>query len=68
MQVKHVQGFYAHCVDKGRPKSAKSIDMALNVLRLILGDAVGQELIEHNPVEVWKRGRPRRRTSGCEIL
>lgn len=60
-----VQRFYDHCIDTGRPKSAKSIDMAMNVLRMILGYAEGQELIETNPVEAWKRGRKRRRASSA---
>ncbi|MCH7867921.1 MAG: site-specific integrase [Myxococcales bacterium] len=58
-----IQRFYDHCIDSGRPRSPKSIDMAINVLRMILGYAEGQELIETNPVEAWKRGRKRRRAS-----
>ena len=58
-----VQRFYDHCIDTGRPRSAKSIDMALNVLRLILSHARGQGLVETNAVEAWKSGRPRRRSS-----
>lgn len=58
-----VQGFYDHCIDTGRPRSAKSIDMALNVLRLVLNHARAQGLVESNAVESWKRGRPRRRSS-----
>ncbi len=37
--------------------------MALNVLRQILSHARAQALIGTNPVEEWKRGRPRRRAS-----
>jgi integrase len=58
-----VQRFYDHCIDTGRPRSAKSIDMALNVLRLILSHARGQGLVETNAVQAWKSGRPRRRSS-----
>jgi len=61
--LKEIQAFYDHCLDIGRPKSAKSIDMALNVLRLVLSRAIGQGLIENNAVESWKRRRPRRRSS-----
>ncbi len=63
-----VQGFYDHCIDTGRPKSAKSIDMALNCLRLVLNHARAQGLIESNQVEVWKRGRPRRRSSAAQSV
>ena len=63
---KDVQGFYDHCLDIGRPKSIKSIDMALNVLRLIIGHAVAQGLLEWNAVEAWKRSRPRRRSSSSQ--
>ncbi len=58
-----VQRFYDHCLDTGRPKSAKSIDMAINVLRLILRHALAQGVVESNAVESWKAGRPRRRSS-----
>jgi integrase len=61
--LQEIQGFYDHCLDVGRPKSAKSIDMALNVLRLVISHAIGQGLVESNSVEVWKRRRPRRRSS-----
>jgi integrase len=61
-----VQGFYDHCIDTGRPKSAKSIDMALNALRLVLNHARAQGLVQSNPVEAWKRGRPRRRSSSAQ--
>src|SRR4030095_3107414 len=49
----------------GRPRSAKSIDMALNVLRLVLSHARGQGLIGTNAVEAWKAARPRRRSSSA---
>ena len=56
--LREVQGFHEHCIDTGRPRSSKSIDMALNVLRLILSHARGQGIIETNAVESWKAGRP----------
>jgi integrase len=61
--LKEVQAFQDHCIDTGRPKSAKSIDMAMNALRLVLSYAIGQGLIENNAVESWKRRRTRRRSS-----
>lgn len=63
--LREVQGFHDRCLDIGRPRSAKSIEMALNVLRLILSHARGQGLIESNAVEAWKAGRPRRRSSSA---
>jgi integrase len=62
-----VQSFFDHCVDTGKPRSPKSIDMALNVLRLLLSHARGQGLVDVNPVESWKRGRPRRRSSSAAL-
>ena len=64
--LREVQGFHDHCIDTGRPRSAKSIEMALNALRLILNHALGRGLIESNPVEAWKRRRPRRRSSSAQ--
>jgi integrase len=61
-----VQGFHDHCIDTGRPKSAKSIEMALNALRLVLNHARARGLIESNAVEIWKRRRPRRRSSSVQ--
>ena len=67
-----VQGFYDRCVETGRPKSAKSIEMALGVLRLILSHARAQGIVRQNAVEEWKRGRRRGRrrgtaTSGVDV-
>gem|GEM_PF-5217205 len=59
-----VQRFYDHCIDTGRPRSAKSIDMARNVLRLSLSHARGQGLVEADRVARIRRcaggglGRP----------
>ncbi len=61
--LREVQAFYDRCIDTGKPASAKSIDMSLNVLRLVLGHARGQGLVEANAVQTWKSARPRRRAS-----
>jgi integrase len=58
-----VQALYEHIIDIGRPKSAKSIDMVVNVLRLVLAHAIRQKLIEHNCVDAWRGQRSRRRSS-----
>jgi integrase len=59
-----VQGFYDRCLETGRPRSAKSIDMALAALRLILSHARAQGLMRTNAVEEWRRGRRRGRRRG----
>jgi integrase len=60
-----VQAFHDHCVESGRPKSAKSIEMALGVLRLILSHARAQGMVRQNAVEEWKRVRRRGRRRGA---
>ncbi len=63
ISLREVQGFYDHCLDSGRPRSATSVAMALSVLRLVLSHAKGQGIVGVNAVEQWKAGRPRRRSS-----
>jgi hypothetical protein len=58
-----VQGFYDHCVETGRPRSAKSIEMALSALRQILSYARTKGIVTTNGVEEWKRDRRKRRRS-----
>jgi integrase len=60
---REVQALCDHFTDTGRPRSAKSVDMVLNVLRLILAHAQAQEIVEANAVKEWKARRPRRRSS-----
>ncbi len=62
--AREVQAFYDRCLERGRPRSAKSIDMALGVLRLILSHARAQGLVHQNAVEEWRRGRRRGRRRG----
>jgi integrase len=63
-----VQGFYDCCLETGRPRSAKSIEMALGVLRLILSHARAQGIVKQNAVEDWRRGRRRGRRRGSASL
>ena len=63
IRVAQVQRFHDSCLEKGRPRSSRSIEMILGTLRRILAYAEAQELIVSNPVEVWKRSRGRRRVS-----
>jgi integrase len=62
LKVADVQAFHDHCVDIGKPRSFRSIELALATLRLILSHARAQGLVEVNAVEAWKRGRGRRRS------
>jgi integrase len=54
-----VQRFYQRCLRNQRPASPKAIDMALTVLRLILGYARKLGLVEFNAVTEWRSGRRR---------
>lgn len=60
--VAEVQAFHDRCLDTGKPRSARSIELALATLRLILSYARAQELVQGNPVEAWKRGGGNRRS------
>ncbi len=65
IRVADVQALHDHCVETGRPPSARSIEMVLATLRRVFAQAETHELIGRNPVEVWKRGRGRRRRSSA---
>ena len=58
-----VQGFHDHCIDTGKPRSARSINLAIATLRLVLSYAVAREIIQSNPVEAWKKGTKGNRRS-----
>jgi integrase len=60
---REVQALCDHFTDTGRPRSKKSVEMALNVLRLILAHAQAKEIVEGNAVKEWKARKPRRRNS-----
>jgi hypothetical protein len=64
VRVADVQAFYDRCVERGSPPSARSIEMVVATLRRILTDAAANEVVDRNVVDVWKRGRGRRRRSG----
>ena len=63
-----VQRFHDHCIEIGKPRSARSIEMALAILRLVLYHARAVGLLESNAVESWKRGKGRRRTRSQRVL
>ncbi len=50
LSLREVQGFYDHCLDSGRPRSATSIDMALKVLRLVKSGKVSFQSSEQKCV------------------
>ena len=65
IRVAEIQRFYDRCLETGKPRSARSIEMILGTLRRILAYADAQELIDSNAVERWKRNRGRRRRSSA---
>jgi hypothetical protein len=50
-----VERFYQHCCRSRRPQSARAIEMALTVLRLILAYPRKLGLVEFNAVTEWRR-------------
>ncbi len=56
-----VQALYDHCVDSGRPRSARSIKMLLMVLGLVLSFAQQRDWVASNAVADWKARRPKGR-------
>src|SRR5262245_53720182 len=68
IRVADVQRFFDHCIETGRPPSERSIEMVVATLRRIFANAEANELVERNPVEVWKRSRGRRRRSSIARL
>ena len=68
LRVTDVQAFYDRCLETGRPPSERSVEMILATLRRILARAEAHEEIARNPVEVWKKGRGRRRRSSLDRL
>ena len=68
IRVADVQALYDRCLETGRPRSERSIEMVLGTLRRILAHAEAHEIVGRNPVEVWKRSRGRRRrSSGAKL-
>ena len=63
-----VQALYDRCIDKGKPRSGRTIEMIIATLGLILSHARRVGLIETNAVEAWKRGRPKRRRSSMKEI
>ncbi len=64
IEARDVQALHDHFLEIGRPRSAKSIEMALAVLRQILSHARAQGLVRHNAVEEWRGMRRRGRRRG----
>ncbi len=65
IKVPEVQSFVDHCVETGRPRSKRTIELVLATLRLILSHARALGHVEVNAVEAWKagqRGKGRRRS------
>jgi integrase len=69
IDVAAVDRLWERYLELGRPRSQRSIEIALGVLRLVLADAVGKGFLPANPVVQWKAVQPRgRSTSGARPL
>ena len=68
IRVSHVQEFYDHCIESGRPRSRRSIDIAFVTLRRVIAYAVAHELMPANVVDHWKAARGRARGSGIRPI
>ena len=65
IRVAEIQRFYDRCLETGKPRSARSIEMILGTLGRMLAYAEAHELIDSNAVDRWKRNRGRRRRSSA---
>ena len=70
IDVPAVQALYDLCIDRGRPRTPRSIEMIIATLGQILAHALGEELVEMNAVALWKekrRTKSRRRSSAQKL-
>ena len=58
-----VDWLWEHYLELGKPRSQRSMEIALGVLRLILADAVRKKLLVANPVDQWKATLPKGHSS-----
>ena len=68
IRVADVQRFVDHCLETGRPRSPRSVEIILGTLRRVLLAAQAQELVPSNAVSDWKQLRGRRRGTGLRPL
>lgn len=67
--VATIDALWERYLELGKPRSRRSIEIALGVLRLILADAVSKGLLPANPVDQWKAVQPKgRRSSGAQRI
>ena len=52
--IETVDWLWEHYLELGKPRSQRSMEIALGVFRLILADAVRKKLLVANPVDQWK--------------
>ena len=64
IRIADVQAFYDHCLESGRPRTLRSIEIAIGILRMIFADGIAQELLPANVVDNWKAVRGRRAGGG----
>ena len=63
LRPKDIQAFFDWCIERGNPRSPRSVDMLIATLRRALGNAEALELIDRNPVHAWSRSRGRKTSS-----
>jgi len=68
IRVGDVQRFVDYCLESGRPRSPRSVEIILGTLRRVLLAAQTQDLIASNAVSDWKQMRGRRRGTGLRPL
>ena len=59
LTVADVDDLVTHLLETGSPPSARSIEIALGILRMILSDAVAIGLLTANVVSQWRENQPR---------
>jgi len=67
IRVADVQDLYARCLETGKPRSARSIELILATLRRVLAHAQARELVVANAVAAWKGDRGRRRSASYRV-
>ena len=68
IRVGDVQRFVDSCLESGRPRSPRSVEIILGTLRRVLLAAQAQDLVASNAVSDWKQMRGRRRGTGLRPL
>ena len=67
IDTEQVQAFYDRCIEAGRPRSPRTIEMVITTLGVMLAHAKASGIVVGNAVREWKasRRRPGRRRSAA---